>query len=147
MVTTIPAPVAVIGLGPMGSAVADAFRGSGHRTTVWNRAARRAGKPDLGGAVVAPTLRDAVANSTVVVCCLLDSWSNREIIDSVGQTTDGKVIINLSPGTPEDARDAARWVTERGSTYLDGAILAPPAGVGKPGTRVLYGGSRKAFDA
>lgn len=36
-----PAPVTVLGLGPMGQALAGAFLGKGHSTTVWNRTAAR----------------------------------------------------------------------------------------------------------
>lgn len=37
-----PAPVTVLGLGPMGRALASAFLAAGHPVTVWNRTPGRA---------------------------------------------------------------------------------------------------------
>ncbi|MER6985206.1 NAD(P)-binding domain-containing protein, partial [Streptomyces carpinensis] len=40
---THPTPVSVLGLGPMGTALASAFLAAGHPLTVWNRTPGRAG--------------------------------------------------------------------------------------------------------
>src|ERR1044072_8092422 len=50
-----PAPVTVLGLGPMGQALAGAFLAQGHPTTVWNRTAARAGGLVARGATRADT--------------------------------------------------------------------------------------------
>ncbi|WP_262986041.1 NAD(P)-binding domain-containing protein, partial [Streptomyces sp. CBMA123] len=53
--TTTRTPVAVLGLGLMGTALADAFLSAGHPTTVWNRTAARADGPAARGAHRAAT--------------------------------------------------------------------------------------------
>ncbi|CAM5598147.1 6-phosphogluconate dehydrogenase OS=Streptomyces antimycoticus OX=68175 GN=SSPO_095210 PE=3 SV=1 [Streptomyces antimycoticus] len=47
--------VTVLGLGPMGRALAGAFLDAGLRTTVWNRTAGRDGELVERGAVSAPS--------------------------------------------------------------------------------------------
>lgn len=53
----------VIGLGAMGSALAETFLATGHRTTVWNRSADKADDLVAKGAVRAATVTDAAAAS------------------------------------------------------------------------------------
>jgi 3-hydroxyacyl-CoA dehydrogenase len=53
--------VTVIGLGSMGTAVAEAFIGAGHPTTVWNRTPYKAAPLTAKGAIHAEAIEDAVA--------------------------------------------------------------------------------------
>lgn len=46
-----PTPVTVVGLGSMGRALAGAFAGAGHPTTVWNRTPAKAAPLVAKGAV------------------------------------------------------------------------------------------------
>ena len=68
-----PAPVTVLGLGAMGTALSRAFLAAGHPTTVWNRTRGRADPLRAAGAAVAPDVSAAVAASPLVVVCLLDT--------------------------------------------------------------------------
>ena len=62
--------VTVLGLGSMGTSLADAFLKAGHPTTVWNRSAARADALVARGAVRAGSARDAVTASELVVICV-----------------------------------------------------------------------------
>ncbi|GAA1931975.1 hypothetical protein GCM10009837_67100 [Streptomyces durmitorensis] len=64
--------VSVIGLGQMGTRLAQAFLTTGHATTVWNRSAAKADALVTQGAVRAATVEEAVAASPLVVVCLPD---------------------------------------------------------------------------
>lgn len=55
--------------------------------------------------------------------------------------------MNLTSGTPQEARDTAAWAAQRAIDYLDGAIMAIPPAIGQPETLLFYGGSQAAFDA
>lgn len=56
--------VAVIGMGNMGSALADALLMAKHRVTVWNRSAKKCDAAVAVGAVLAPSV-DAAGD-----CCI-----------------------------------------------------------------------------
>lgn len=139
-------PVTVIGLGSMGRALAAAFLKAGHPTTVWNRSAGKAEDLLLAGANLATTVSEAIAASPLVIVCLFDYRAIRELFDPIGVSFEGKVFVNLTTGTPEEAREMNRWATARDAEYLDGVIMAGPAMIGKPEAMILYGGLQAAYD-
>ncbi|MFK4090413.1 NAD(P)-dependent oxidoreductase [Kribbella sp. NPDC020789] len=133
-------PVTVLGLGTMGTALARAFLAAGHPTTVWNRTPGRS--PELTGAVRAATAAEAVAASPLVVACLLVDSTVRDTLQGVDLT--GKVVVNLTNGTPDQAR--ALEMALQGASYLDGGIMAVPAMIGGPHAFLLYSGDPQAFE-
>ncbi|WP_394827836.1 NAD(P)-dependent oxidoreductase [Pendulispora albinea] len=141
------APVTVLGLGLMGSALAAAFLNQGHPTTVWNRSAQKADALVARGARRADSAREAVAASQVIVLCVLDYEAARDIVEPLGDALAGRVLVNLTSGTPDQVRRMAAWADERGVGYLDGGILSTPSGIGRPETLLLYSGAQALFDA
>ena len=49
--------------------------------------------------------------------------------------------VNLTFGTPEQARDLAGWAAQWGVGYLDGAAMSGTRFVGQPEALLLYSGS------
>ncbi|GAA2995987.1 NAD(P)-dependent oxidoreductase [Streptomyces fulvorobeus] len=144
---TSPAPLTLLGLGAMGTALARTWLAAGHPLTVWNRTPSRA-EPLAGhGARIAPDAAEAVAAADLVVLCLLDDASVEEALTGVDLT--GKDLVNLTTGTPSQARARAAWAQERGARFLDGGIMAIPPMIGVPesGGYVFYSGSSAAFEA
>ena len=136
--------VSLIGLGPMGIALARALQ-SRHTLTVWNRTAERA-TPILGqGTVLAPSALAAVQASPVVLVCVADYAASRSILASPGvaDALRGKVLVQLSTGTPQDARED--WAALSGVAYLDGALLATPGQIGRPDTPLFISGEERAL--
>ena len=144
---TQPAPVTVVGLGLMGGALARALLRAGHPTTVWNRTAAKADALVAGGARRADTLTGALAASPLTIVCLLDADSVRQTLGGAADALAGQTLVNLTSGTPEQARATEAWATERGAGYLDGKILAVPRMIGEPEAFLLYSGSTAVFDA
>ncbi|WP_371782773.1 NAD(P)-dependent oxidoreductase [Streptosporangium subroseum] len=137
----------LLGLGAMGTALARAWLAAEHPLTVWNRTSGRAEPLAAEGATVAETAAEAVAASDLVVICLLDDASIGEALADADLT--GKDLVNLTTGTPAQARARAEWAEERGARFLDGGIMAVPPMIGAPGSGgyVFYSGSRALFDA
>lgn len=141
------APVTVIGAGLMGSALARTLLTAGHTTTVWNRTAGRTVELIAEGARDAGSARDAVTASELVLVCVRDYDAVCDILDPVHAALAGRVLVNLTSGSSEQARAMARWANESGATYLDGAIMQTPPHIGAPETAILYSGEEKAFTA
>ncbi|MBM7771325.1 3-hydroxyisobutyrate dehydrogenase-like beta-hydroxyacid dehydrogenase [Actinokineospora baliensis] len=80
--------VTLLGLGAMGTAIAQSWLTAGIRTTVWNRTAKA-----LPGATVADSAAAAVAANRLVVVCLLDDDSVTSTLDGVDLA--GKDLVNL----------------------------------------------------
>ncbi|MER7567013.1 NAD(P)-dependent oxidoreductase [Streptomyces sp. NPDC048523] len=138
--------VTLLGLGAMGTALARTWLAAGHPLTVWNRTAARARPLDAQGAKVADSAAEAVAASALVVVCLLDDASVQEAL--AGADLAGRDLVNLTTGTPAQARERAEWARERGARYLDGGIMAVPPMIGVPdsGGYVFYSGSPELFE-
>ncbi|MEV1056192.1 NAD(P)-binding domain-containing protein [Micromonospora chalcea] len=139
-------PVTLLGLGAMGAALARAWLAAGHPLTVWNRTPARAAVISAEGATVADSAAEAVAANTLVVVCLLDDASVEEVLADADLA--GRDLVNLTTGTPAQARARADWARERGARYLDGGIMAVPPMIGVPdaGGYVFYSGSRELFE-
>ncbi|QBI56410.1 imine reductase family protein [Streptomonospora litoralis] len=144
MTSNETAPVAVIGLGDMGAALAGALLKAGHPTTVWNRTPHKADPLVEQGATRAASAAAAVAAAPLVVACVLDDAALRQALG--GADLDGRTLVNLTNGTPAHARVAAAWAAEQGADYLDGGIMAVPAMIGGADCRVIYSGPRAVFD-
>ena len=140
------ASVTVIGLGQLGSALAGAFLKGGRPTTVWNRSGDKAEPLTREGANRTATPAEAVSASRLVVVCVSDYAAVHEILDPLGEVLAGKVLVNLSSGTPEQAREMAEWAAGGGADYLDGAVMSSPYLVGRSEAVLLYAGSPATFE-
>ncbi|WP_409186652.1 NAD(P)-dependent oxidoreductase [Amycolatopsis sp. VS8301801F10] len=139
------ASATVLGLGAMGSALAGALLGAGRPVTVWNRSADKAKPLVERGAAAAGSAAEAIAANELTIVCLLDDASVREVLETASLA--GRTVVNLTNGTPRQARELGEWVAERGGKFLDGGIMAVPPMIGQPGAFVFYSGPKDVFDA
>ncbi|MEV4283305.1 NAD(P)-dependent oxidoreductase [Actinoplanes xinjiangensis] len=145
--TTHHDDVTVLGAGPMGQALARTLLRHRHRTTVWNRTPGRAASLAADRARLASTVHEAVAASRLVLPCVIDHAALREIITPVAAALRGRTLVNLTTGTPAEARQTAAWAAEHGIGYLDGAIMTPAATIGGPDAVILYSGPDDLYRA
>lgn len=136
----------VIGLGPMGQAMAAALLERGYDVTLWNRTASRADALVARGARLAPSVEEALAANELVVLSLTDYAAMYDLLGPAEAALAGRVLVNLSSDTPEEARKAARWAAERGAVQLTGGVTVPPSGIGRPESATFYSGPREVFD-
>ncbi|MDF2963957.1 MAG: dehydrogenase [Paenibacillus sp.] len=141
------APVTVLGLGPMGRALAGAFLKAGSPTTVWNRSAGKADALTAQGAILAETAAEAVAASPLTIVCVLDYDAVHAIVDPLGDALWGRTLVNLTADSPIRARQTAKWAAGHGIEYLDGAIMTPTTTIGQSSAIVLYSGSEATYQA
>jgi 3-hydroxyisobutyrate dehydrogenase-like beta-hydroxyacid dehydrogenase len=118
--------VTVLGMGLMGRALAEQFLKDGRPTTVWNRSTGKADGLVARGARPARTVVEAVERSALIVVCVSTYGVVRELLDPLGDALADRTLVNLTTGTPRQAREMAAWAKERGVDYLDGAIMAIP---------------------
>ncbi|MGJ6961926.1 NAD(P)-dependent oxidoreductase [Streptosporangium sp. G11] len=133
--------VTVLGLGPMGHALATAFTAAGHPTTVWNRTPE---KGDDLNAIVADTATEAITASPLVVVCVLNHQVARSLLDT--DALKGRTLVNFTGGSPRQARAMATWAAEHDIGYIDGVIMATPAAIGGPEAALFYSGSGDAYE-
>ncbi|GAA2797748.1 NAD(P)-binding domain-containing protein [Saccharopolyspora taberi] len=122
----------------MGRAITTAFTTAGHRTTAWNRTP---GKGNDLDATIASTAAEAIAASPVVVVCVLNYQAVQAILDPAALK--GRTLVNLTGGSPRQAREMAAWAAGHGIDYIDGVILNGV--IGGPEAALLYSGPREVY--
>jgi 3-hydroxyisobutyrate dehydrogenase-like beta-hydroxyacid dehydrogenase len=142
MVVMSRTPVTVIGMGPMGRAMAAALLRAGHPVTVWNRTPGRADDLVAAGATLAATPADA---GDLVLLSLTDYPAMYDILDE--RQLRGRTLVNLSSDTPDASRRAAAWAAEHGAGFVTGGVMVPAPAVGGPGAYVFYSGAADVFEA
>lgn len=139
--------ITVIGLGAMGSALARAFTRAGHDVTVWNRTTSRM-KPLVElGATAAASLAESITASPVIVICINNYATTRNLIGiaEIAHRLAGRTVVQLSTGTPREARDGAAWIQAQGAACIDGAILPYPEMIGTERAQILFAGPEPAY--
>jgi 3-hydroxyisobutyrate dehydrogenase-like beta-hydroxyacid dehydrogenase len=142
------AAVTVIGLGPMGRAMARVLLADGHPVTVWNRTPERAGELVAEGASRADTPAAAVGAADLVILSLTDYRAMYDILgrDAPADGDDplaGRTLVNLSSDTPDRSREAAAWAAGRGAGFLVGGVMNPAVMVGGEGAYTYYSGPKE----
>jgi 3-hydroxyisobutyrate dehydrogenase-like beta-hydroxyacid dehydrogenase len=139
--------VSVMGLGSMGAALARLFLDRGHSVTLWNRSKEKATDLVTAGATLAASPAEAVAASAVTVVCVYDYAAVDAILrePAVQAAIRGKVLVQLTTGSPQEALSASQWAEQHGAHYLEGAIQAAPSQMGQPDTPLLLSGDAGTY--
>ncbi|GAA1190265.1 3-hydroxyisobutyrate dehydrogenase-like beta-hydroxyacid dehydrogenase [Kitasatospora gansuensis] len=140
--------VTVLGLGPMGRALAGAFVAAGVRTTVWNRTPGRDAELVARGAVSAATAEEAVAASELTVVCVVNYDASDAVLRraEVEAALKGRAVVNLTADAPDRSRSTAAWAAEHGVEYLDGAIMTPAPSIGTPEAVFIHSGPADLYE-
>jgi 3-hydroxyisobutyrate dehydrogenase-like beta-hydroxyacid dehydrogenase len=136
----------LIGLGLLGSALADRLLGAGQPVMGWDIDADcRAALRGRGGGVA----RDAQEVFSSCSRVLLSLPSHREVGDVV-QTAGaalgrGLTIIDTTTGDPASTEELARALTDQGVVYMDATISGSSAQVRAGSATLMVGGTVESF--
>jgi 3-hydroxyisobutyrate dehydrogenase-like beta-hydroxyacid dehydrogenase len=135
--------VSVIGTGRMGSALANALHNKGFSTTVWNRTSSKTVALAQLGLRVAQSL-----TSGVIIINVSNYSTTQQLLQDPDVTAAlaGKILVQLSSGTPQEARHLESWTKQHEISYLDGAIVSYPSGIGTPEFTIFYSGPEEVFN-
>jgi 3-hydroxyisobutyrate dehydrogenase-like beta-hydroxyacid dehydrogenase len=126
--------ISVIGLGAMGSALAQTLLRAGYAVSVWNRSPGKAKALREAGAEVADTAAAAIAASPVTITCIASHDQTIELLESCAGELGGKTIIELSTGGASEAEKLSTMLAAQGASWLIGIINAYPTAIGKTET-------------
>ena len=140
--------VTVIGAGRMGSALATALFHKGFATTVWNRTGAKTEALSRLGLSAARSVEESIREADIVVVSVSDYNSTRQLLrqPDIETALRGKIVVQLSSGTPKEAREMDSWARRCGISYLDGAILGSPGWIGTPACTIFYSGPEEVFN-
>jgi 3-hydroxyisobutyrate dehydrogenase-like beta-hydroxyacid dehydrogenase len=141
--------VAVLGLGRMGGAIARALLAEGRTVTVWNRSPAAVDPLTELGAQPAATPAEAIASSPIAVVVVLDYDASYEVLGTpdASAAVRGRTIVQLTSGTPAEARAMDGWANERSAGYVDGYPMCFENVIGTPDAILLHAGASEAVEA
>jgi 3-hydroxyisobutyrate dehydrogenase-like beta-hydroxyacid dehydrogenase len=142
--------VAFLGLGTMGSAMADKIARAGFDLVVWNRTRERCRPLEDLGAGVAASPREAVAGADAVLYDFGPVAAIDEVVLADGGVVSalrgGEVAVDLSTTHPAVSRRQEEAFRARGVDFLDAPVFGsrPEADAGV--LRIIVGGDASALE-
>lgn len=135
--------IGVIGLGRMGSAIAERFAAEGRTVTGWTRSGR-----DLPGIAPAADLATLVAQSDILVLSLFDDAAVAGTLDALLMLDlTGRLIIDTSTASPHLLCERAEKIAAAGARAVDAPISGGPELVRAGACGIFIGGTPEAAEA
>lgn len=140
--------VSVVGLGAMGTIMAQAFLKQGKRVAVWNRSPDKAQALVAAGAHLCDSAHAALATSPVTILVLLDNAAVLEVLQSaeVNHALANRTIVNYTTESQEESMALQALVSRAGGHYVKGMIVAYPRNIGHAESYCIHTGEREAFE-
>ena len=139
--------VSMLGCGRMGSAMVRALGDNGSEVTAWNRTREKAEALAGPRVSVADSVGEALRASPVTLVSVTDYEATREVLDGEENRLGGRTLMQLSNGTPDEARALADRVSRADGDYLDGTVFSYPKAVGTEQLFIMYSGDSEVFEA
>ncbi len=141
-------PVGLIGLGLVGSALAERLLAAGHRVVGWDIDPGRMAALRANGGDVAGNVHEVFSSCRRVLLSLPSHREVADVIDAAGASLNrGLTIIDTTTGDPASTEELARSLADRGITYLDATISGSSAQVRAGSVTLMVGGDAESFAA
>jgi len=142
-----PEPVGLIGLGLMGTALAERLRGGGYEVRGYDIDPARNQLLAASGGKVAAGVADIASACGRLLLSLPDSAVVDAVLADMGPSlVAGRIIIDTSTGDPERAMATGQRLAARGIDYLDATISGSSQQAREGQAVVLAGGPAAAFE-
>src|SRR5260370_26029406 len=142
--------IGFLGLGHMGTPMAQRLLDAGYPLTVYDHTAARAEQFARGRAQVARTPREAADRSDVVVLMVADDEAVREVVlgeaGALAAARQGTVLLDMSTVSPEANRRLAAAGRARGVEVLDTPVSGSVPQAQQGSLVIFVGGERSAFE-
>lgn len=141
----------MIGLGRMGSAMAQRVADSGHQLVLWNRdSSKSAAVAGATGAVVAGSAEEAARRADVVITSLADDDAVRSVYLGDGGVVEGirggSIVVDTSTVDPSTILDVGEAIDETGAFFLDCPVSGSVATVQSGALTVMAGGDEDIIE-
>lgn len=138
--------VAFLGLGAIGSPMAEHLAREPFELTVWNRTGEKARAfAEENGVYAAQTPSEAAAEAEVVVTCLPSSREVELLFDGPHGLTSalrkGSLVIDCTSGDPATSRRIAQALEARGIAFIDAPVSGGVKGAVAGTLTVMCGGA------
>jgi len=140
--------IAVLGIGVMGSRMAQRLCQAGHSVHAWNRTKAKADPLLALGATVHARADSAAQAADIVICMLEDGSVVSNVLFGSGASKaikPGSLVIDMSSIRPGEARDHAARLSELGVFHLDAPVSGGTLGAEQGTLAIMVGGKADEF--
>lgn len=143
--------IAFLGLGDIGTPMANHIAGSGHDLVVWNRTESKVAEfvKSHRGVTAARSPAEAAKDRDVVITCLPSSVEVEEVLhrdDGMLKAFKKRaVLLDCTSGDPSASRDIAAELAARGVEFVDAPVSGGTIAAVEGRLTVMCGGSEAAF--
>src|SRR6266702_185613 len=139
-----------IGMGHMGSHMAQRLLDAGYQVTVYDRTREKAQEVGQRGALVAPTPKELAANCQVVLVCVTDDEAQQDVMfgpeGALAGVHAGSIIIDLSTVSPDASRRLFQAAREQGVPMIDAAVSGSVPQVDQGSLVIFVGGEQETYE-
>lgn len=137
--------IAILGTGVMGTAITQIYQKAGYKPVVWNRTLSKTKPLTDAGSDLATTVSEAITAGDLIISAVASYENLTEMLKNVQISGQGKILVNICSGTPEQARAFGTFIASKNITYLDAAAMSGVKRVGDPEGLFLYSGDYSNF--
>ena len=138
--------IGFIGMGHMGSHMAQKLLDAGYQVTVYDRTKQKAQEVGQRGALVAQTPKELAANCQVVMVCVTNDEAQHDVMfgpeGALAGVHAGSMIIDLSTVSPDASRRLYQAAKEQGVAMIDAAVSGSVPQVEQGSLVIFVGGAR-----
>jgi 3-hydroxyisobutyrate dehydrogenase-like beta-hydroxyacid dehydrogenase len=139
-------PIGLIGVGLLGTALAERIAAAGFTVVAFDRDASRGESLRKLGAQFADSATAVAANCDRVVLCLPDSLVVRNVVEELGeQLRASSLLIDATTGDPDATEQLAQQLATKGVGYVDATIAGSSEQVRSGSAVLICGGSDPDF--
>src|SRR5712691_9210532 len=139
-----------IGMGHMGSHMAQRLLDAGYQITVYDRTREKAKALRQRGAQFAQTPKELAANCQVVLVCVTADEAQQGVMfgpdGALAGTHAGSVIIDLSTVSPDASGRLFQAAKEQGVSMIDAAVSGSVPQVDQGSLVIFVGGEHQTFE-
>jgi 3-hydroxyisobutyrate dehydrogenase-like beta-hydroxyacid dehydrogenase len=122
--------IGFIGLGNLGTPIAENLLASGHQLFVYNRTASKTKPLTEKGAIACATIKEVTQACTVIITMVSDDKALKSVSEGpdglIKNMQQGSVHISMSTILPLTAEELTREHTQQGSHYLASPVFGRP---------------------
>jgi 3-hydroxyisobutyrate dehydrogenase-like beta-hydroxyacid dehydrogenase len=142
--------VGVVGLGDMGTGMAERLLAAGHEVCGWNRTRAKAERLAPKGLRVLDSPRAVASASELVITMVTDNAALQAVCDGpdgiLAGLSAGKIFAEMSTTAPALVRALAERVAASGATLLDAPVSGSILTLREGKLLIMVGGERAAFE-
>jgi len=138
--------IGFIGIGLMGSRMAERLIDRGYSITIWNRTISKTERLKTKGALVGANPSEVIKNSNLIITMLSDFTAVTNVLFSEKDSFKEKTILQMSTISPGESIILLERVEQLGGEYIEAPVLGGLAQIPDGKLLPMFGGTKEQYE-